>query len=51
MTDQPASTWIYDEGVLVIHHLGKEISLGKYATHDHAAKAAAAYFAAHGGRR
>lgn len=50
MTIEPSSRWIYDEGVLVVHHLGKSISLGRYGTHAHAAKAAAAYFAEHGGR-
>jgi hypothetical protein len=51
MTKEPASTWIYEDGVLVIKHLGKSITLGRYATHDHAAKAAAVYFAGHGGRQ
>ncbi len=47
----PASTWTYEEGVLVVHHQGKVISLGRYATHELAAKAAAAYFAKHGGKQ
>jgi hypothetical protein len=41
-------TWCYDEGVLTIRHSGREVSLGRYATREHAAKAAAAYFAKHG---
>jgi hypothetical protein len=51
MSKEPAFTWIYEDGVLVVRHLGKEVKLGRYATHEHAAKAAAAYFAAHGGRQ
>jgi hypothetical protein len=38
-------------GTLTVHHLGKTVSLGRYATHEFAAKAAAGYFAKHGGRR
>jgi hypothetical protein len=49
-TDKPASTWSFDQGVLTVHHLGKTVSLGRYATHEFAARAAAAYFAKHGGR-
>jgi hypothetical protein len=41
------SMWRYDEGILTIRYLGKMISLGRYATREHAAKAAAAYFASH----
>jgi hypothetical protein len=48
---QPAFTWTYEEGVLVVHHRGKAITLGRYATHELAAKAAAAYFAQHGGQQ
>jgi hypothetical protein len=51
MMNDPPSRWIYDEGVLVVYHLGKTVSLGSYATHALAAKAAAAYFAEHGGRK
>ena len=47
--DKPASTWSFDQGTLTVHHLGKTVSLGGYATHDFAAKAAAVYFAKHGG--
>jgi hypothetical protein len=47
--EKPASTWSFDEGTLTVHHLGKTVSLGRYATHEFAAKAAAAYFAKHGG--
>jgi hypothetical protein len=51
MTKDPASTWTYEEGVLVVHHRGRAISLGRYATHELAAKAAAAYFAKHRGQQ
>jgi hypothetical protein len=47
---KPTSTWSFDRGTLTVHHLGNTVSLGRYATHDFAAKAAAAYFAKHGGR-
>src|SRR5882762_11701444 len=43
--EKPASTWSYDQGTLTIHYLGKTVSLGRYATHEFAAKAAAVYFA------
>ena len=49
--EKPTSTWSFDQGTLTVHHLGKTVSLGRYATHEFAAKAAAAYFAKHGGRR
>lgn len=49
-TKKPASTWSFDQGTLTVHHLGKTVSLGRYATHEFAAKAAAEYFAKHGGR-
>jgi hypothetical protein len=48
---EPAFTWNYEEGVLVVHHQGKSISLGRYATHELAAKAASEYFAKHGGQQ
>jgi hypothetical protein len=48
--EKPASTWSFDHGTLTVHHLGKTVSLGRYATHEFAAKAAALYFAKHGGR-
>lgn len=41
------ATWRYDEGILTVRYLGEKVSLGRYATHEHAAKAAAAYFANH----
>jgi hypothetical protein len=47
---KPSSTWSFEEGSLTIHHLGKSVSLGRYATREHAAKAAALYFAKHDGR-
>ena len=43
--EKPASTWSFDQGTLTVHHLGKTVSLGRYATHEFAAKAAAVYFA------
>jgi hypothetical protein len=45
--EKPASTWSFDQGTLIVHHLGKTVSLGRYATHEFAARAAAAYFAKH----
>jgi hypothetical protein len=48
--EKPASTWSFDHGTLTVHHLGTTVSLGRYATHAFAAKAAEAYFAKHGGR-
>ena len=47
--EKPASTWSFDQGILTVDHLGKTVSLGGYATHEFAAKAAAVYFAEHGG--
>jgi hypothetical protein len=49
MMEKPASTWSFDQGTLTVHHLGKTVSLGGYATQEFAAKAAAVYFAKHGG--
>ena len=46
---KPSSTWSFEEGSLTISHLGKTVSLGRYATRDHAAKAAAVYIAKHDG--
>ena len=46
----PASTWTFEDGKLTVHHLGREVSLGRYANRDFAANAAAAYFEKHGGR-
>ena len=46
-----ASTWRFEEGRLTVYHLGEEVSLGRYATREHAARAAAAYFKEHGGQR
>jgi hypothetical protein len=40
-----ASTWSFDQGTLTVHHLGTTVSLGRYATHEFAAKGAAVYFA------
>lgn len=45
------STWRFEEGRLIIYHLGDKVSLGRYATREHAARAAAIYFEKHGGRR
>jgi len=49
--EKPASTWSFDQGTLTVHHLGKTVSLGGYATHEFAAKAAAVYFAKHQARK
>jgi len=46
--EKPASTRSFDHGTLTVHHLGMTVSLGRYATHAFAAKAAKAYFAKHG---
>ena len=42
---KPRWTWAFEEGILTIHHLGKTLSLGRYASHEFAAKAAARYIA------
>ncbi|HEX4111902.1 MAG TPA: hypothetical protein VH020_05145 [Stellaceae bacterium] len=44
---KPSWTWAFEEGVLTIEHLGASVSLGRYATREYAAKAAALYIAAH----
>jgi hypothetical protein len=44
---KPAWTWTFEEGVLTIDHSGATVSLGRYATHEFAAKAAALYIAKH----
>jgi hypothetical protein len=46
---QPAFTWAFEEGRLTVKHLGKTVSLGRYADRALAAKAAARYLAEHGG--
>jgi predicted DNA-binding WGR domain protein len=51
MMEKPASTWSFDQGTLTVHYLGKTVSLGRYATHEFAAKAAAVYFAKHQARK
>ncbi len=48
---KPSSTWSFEEGSLTISHLGKTGSLGRYATREHAAKAAKLYIAKHDGGR
>ena len=48
---KPSSSWSFEEGSLTVRHLGKTVSLGRYATHEHAAKAAALYFAKNGGAK
>jgi hypothetical protein len=42
---KPASSWSFEEGLLMVRHDGRTVSLGRYATREWAAKAAAAYFA------
>ena len=49
--EKPASTWSFDQGTLTVQYLGKTVSLGRYATHEFAAKAAAVYFAKHQARK
>ena len=49
--ENPAATWSFDHGTLTVHHLGKTVSLGRYATHEFAAKAAAVYFAKYQARK
>jgi hypothetical protein len=44
---KPQSTWSYEEGRLTVKHREKTVSLGRYATRELAAKAAARYFADH----
>jgi hypothetical protein len=44
---KPAWTWAFDEGVLTVDHSGTVVSLGRYASHEFAAKAAALYIAKH----
>ena len=39
----PSFTWSFDEGRLTVKHLDKAVSLGRYATRELAAKAAAFY--------
>jgi hypothetical protein len=46
-----SSTWHFEEGRLTVRHLGQKISLGRYATREHAAKAAVSYFENNGGQR
>jgi hypothetical protein len=47
---KPTSSWSFEEGRLTVQHLGKTVSLGRYATHELAAKAAALYLAKHDGK-
>jgi hypothetical protein len=44
---KPAFSWRFEEGELTVRHDGNTIRLGRYATREWAAKAAAAYFAKH----
>jgi hypothetical protein len=45
--ERPAFSWRFEEGELTVRHDGRTIRLGRYATREWAAKAAAAYFAKH----
>jgi hypothetical protein len=45
-----SSSWSFEEGSLTVRHLGVKVSLGRYATRELAAKAAALYFSKNGGR-
>jgi hypothetical protein len=40
-------TWAFEEGILTVGHDGATVSLGRYATHQFAAKAAALYIQKH----
>lgn len=44
---KPAWTWAFEEGVLTVNHFDATVSLGRYATREFAAKAAALYIASH----
>jgi len=44
---RPAFSWRFEEGELTVRHDGRTIRLGRYATREWAAKAAAAYFSKH----
>ncbi len=46
-TGKPAFSWSFEEGELTVRHDDRTIRLGRYATREWAAKAAAAYFAKH----
>ncbi len=43
----PSWTWAFEEGILTVHHLGTTVSLGRYATREFAARAAALYIEEH----
>ena len=49
--EKPASTWSFDQGTPTVNALGRTESLGRYATHQFGAKAAAVYFAKHQARK
>ena len=44
---KPSFTWSFEEGRLTVNHLDKTVSLGRYATRELAAKAAALYIRKH----
>jgi hypothetical protein len=43
----PSWTWAFEEGVLTVDHSGATVSLGRYATREFAARAAALYIEKH----
>jgi hypothetical protein len=43
----PSWTWAFEEGILTVDHKGATVSLGRYATREFAAKAAALYIEKH----
>lgn len=43
----PSWTWTFEEGILTVDCDGATVSLGRYATHAFAAKAAALYIEKH----
>jgi hypothetical protein len=46
---RPATSWRFEEGELTVRHDGRTVALGRYATREWAAKAAAVYFAKRAG--
>jgi hypothetical protein len=43
----PSWTWAFEEGILTVDHMGTTVSLGRYATREFAARAAASYIEKH----
>lgn len=47
LSKTPSWTWAFEEGILTVDHGGTTVSLGRYATREFAAKAAALYIEKH----